>query len=118
MQSGNNLFFAPRTNQAVLIKNPHSQHNEMCDLIKRRIEGIITATRYVMLTYNISVDRLEEACAITPGKRSPTITGLDDPNYKSVSSLVLKSELSNKMDQLHDVGATDILAINISNSRM
>jgi ATP phosphoribosyltransferase len=71
-----------------------------------------------MLTYNISVDKLEQACAVTPGKRSPTITGLDDPNFKSVSSLVLKSELNIKMDQLHEVGATDILAINISNSRM
>lgn len=104
--------------QAVLIKNPQSSHKEMCDLIKRRVEGFITATRYVMLTYNISVDKLEKACAITPGKRSPTITGLDDPNYKSVSSLVLKSELNAKMDALHDVGATDILAINISNTRM
>jgi len=104
--------------EAVLIKNPHSEHTDVCDLIKRRIEGFITATRYVMLTYNISVDKLEHACAVTPGKRSPTITGLDDPNFKSVSSLVLKSELNIKMDRLHEVGATDILAINISNSRM
>ena len=41
-----------------------------------------------------------------------------DGKSKAVSSLVLKSELADKMDQLHDAGATDILVLDISNSRM
>lgn len=104
--------------EAVLITNKKTQHDSVVKLIKRRVEGYITATKYLMITYNVHVDLLEKASAITPGKRSPTVTGLEDPNYKAVSSLVLKSQLSIKMDQLHDVGATDILAVDLCNTRM
>ena len=71
-----------------------------------------------MISYNCSTEILPQAIEITPGKRSPTITGLEDSNYKSVSSLVKKSEASAKMDALHDIGATDILTFALSNSRM
>ena len=71
-----------------------------------------------MIMYNVSADLLHEAIAITPGKRSPTVTSLDDRHYKAVSSLVLKKELSEKMDALHAMGATDILALDLTNSRM
>jgi ATP phosphoribosyltransferase len=71
-----------------------------------------------MVIYNVHTDLLHEAIAITPGKRSPTVTSLDDGHYKSVSSLVLKTEVSQKMDALHEVGATDILVVELANSRM
>ena len=71
-----------------------------------------------MVMYNISVDLLAEAVKVTPGKRSPTITNLQDPAFKAVSSLVLKKEISEKMDLLHEIGATDILVLNLNNSRM
>jgi len=104
--------------QAVLISNPNAEHKDLVDLIKRRLEGYLTATKYVMVVYNISNDLLEQAVLITPGKRSPTITALDDGTSKSVSSLVLKKDVSLKMDELHDIGASDILVLNLSNSRM
>jgi len=104
--------------QAILIGNPHVEHQDLVNLIKRRIEGYITATKYVMIVYNISSELLHECAKITPGKRSPTVTTLDDGKSKSVSSLVLKSELAEKMDKLHDIGATDILVLEIANSRM
>lgn len=104
--------------QAILIANPNAEHTDLVELIKRRIEGYITATKYVMITYNVSSDLLAKAVEITPGKRSPTVTSLEDGVCKAVSSLVLKSEVSSKMDALHDVGATDILVMDISNSRM
>mgnify|MGYP003565361782 CR=1 FL=1 len=104
--------------QAILISNPHAEHGDLVDKIKKRIEGYITATKYVMIVYNVSNELLSEAIKITPGKRSPTITNLDDGKSKAVSSLVLKSEVSDKMDELHDVGATDILVLQLSNTRM
>ena len=104
--------------QAILITNPHVQHKDLVDLIKRRIEGYITATKYVMVVYNVSADLLAEAVKITPGKRSPTVTTLDSGDYKSVSSLVLKKEVNAKMDQLHALGAKDILVLNLANSLM
>lgn len=104
--------------EAILISNKHSEHADLVSLIKRRIEGYITATKHVMIIYNVSTELLAEAIKITPGKRSPTVTNLDDAGFKAVSSLVKKKEISEKMDALEAVGATDILVVNISNSRM
>ena len=104
--------------EAILIANPNSEHKELIDLIKLRIEGYITATKYVMLMYNVSDELLQKAVKITPGKKSPTITNLECGKVKAVSSLVLKKEVSAKMDALHEIGATDILALNLNNSRM
>lgn len=104
--------------QSILIVNQHSQHMNIVEILKRRIEGYITAQKYVMITYNCSTVKLPLAVACTPGKSSPTITALDNPDFKSVSSLVKKSEVSTKMDELHGIGATDILTFTIANSRM
>ena len=104
--------------EAILISNPQSEHKDLVDLVKRRIEGYIVATKYVMITYNIHVDLLDKAIKITPGKKSPTVTTLEDDKYKSVSCLVLKKESSKKMDELHDIGASDILTFALSNTRM
>ncbi|GKY96971.1 hypothetical protein MPSEU_000656000 [Mayamaea pseudoterrestris] len=105
--------------QAVLIANPHHvEHQDLVDLIKARLTGWITAKQYSMLIYNIANDLLSNAVAITPGKRSPTITSLDNGDFKSVSALILKSEIPAKMDALHDIGATDILVLELANTRM
>lgn len=104
--------------QAVLIVNPNAEHRDLVELIKRRLDGYITATKYVLVMYNVSNELLHAATAITPGKRSPTITTLDDGISKAVSSLVLAKDVNKIMDQLHDVGATDILVMEVKNSRM
>ena len=104
--------------EAQLIANPQSKHKKIVDLLKQRIGGYITATKHVMITYNILKTSLAVAVKLTPGKSSPTITDLENKEYCSVSSLVLKSEAAEKMDQLTAVGALDILLFNIVNSRM
>lgn len=104
--------------QATLIANPKTSHKELITKLQRRIEGYITSTKYVMVMYNISNDLMAQAIKITPGKKSPTITNLECGNLKAVSSLVLKKEVSDKMDALHDIGATDILVLDLKNSRM
>ena len=71
-----------------------------------------------MIMYNISNELMKDCLKITPGKKSPTITALECGSQKAVSSLVLKKEVSEKMDALHDAGATDILVLELKNSRM
>lgn len=104
--------------QAVLISNPNTKHKELITKLERRIQGYITSTKYVMMMYNVSNDLLSMAIEITPGKKSPTVTSLECGNNKAVSVLVLKKEVSEKMDALYDVGATDILVLELNNSRM
>ena len=104
--------------EAILISNPHSEHSDILKLIKRRIEGFITSTKFVMMSYNVHNDLLAAAVKITPGVKSPNITSLDDQDFKAVTCLVEKKKSSAKMDELHDMGATDILTFELSNTRM
>jgi len=105
--------------QAVLIKNKrNTQHLEIAERIKKRIEGWHTATKYQMIQYNIEKVNLDKALAITPGKRSPTVSALEESGWLAVSSLVKKDEAAKIMDDLQSIGADSILIFSISNSRM
>eukprot|EP00802_Teleaulax_amphioxeia_P017466 Tamp_17623.p1 GENE.Tamp_17623~~Tamp_17623.p1 ORF type:complete len:322 (-),score=80.87 Tamp_17623:413-1345(-) len=104
--------------QAVLIKNKKALHPELIDTITRRIQGHFTATQYQMIQYNVKRAALQEAIKITPGKRSPTITGLDDTEWVAVSALVLRKDVQVIADKLEAIGADSILIFSIQNTRM
>lgn len=104
--------------QAVLIANPHSKHRDLVDIIRRRITGVLTAEKHVMIEYNIERSLLHEASLITPGKKSPTVSSLEDPNWLAVKAMILRSEASNKLDQLEALGATAILITSLENCRV
>lgn len=103
--------------ESVLITNKNSKHKDIVELLKHRIEGYITAKKFVMISYNCSKEILDAVTLITPGKRSPTITSLTDGGH-AVSSLVMKGEVVKIMDKLHAAGARDILVVELANSRM
>ncbi|CAM9572882.1 unnamed protein product, partial [Hapterophycus canaliculatus] len=75
--------------QCLLIVGKATKHKEMVDLIVRRIEGYITAEKYLMVSYNISKENLEESKKVAPGKRSPTVSQLDTEGWVAVQSLIL-----------------------------
>ncbi|GMI46126.1 hypothetical protein TrCOL_g12758 [Triparma columacea] len=104
--------------EAILISNPNSKHKDIINLIKKRIEGYITATKFMMISYNVSSASLPFCTTITPGKTSPTVTKLSEEGMYAVSALVKRSDASVKMDELMKAGAKDILLFTISNSRM
>ncbi|KAG5952100.1 hypothetical protein E4U53_001621 [Claviceps sorghi] len=102
---------------AVLIKSRSTSKAEMVDLIASRIRGVITAQRHVLCQYNIERSRLPDACRITPGKRAPTITTLDEDGWVAVSAMVEKKKIATVMDELTRVGASDIIVLDIHNTR-
>ena len=71
-----------------------------------------------MISYNIHNDLLEKALKVTPGMKSPNITALAQTDFKAISCLISKKQMNTKMDELHDIGATDILTFALSNTRM
>lgn len=87
------------------------------DLLTSRVRGVITAQKYVLCQYNIPRAELATASNITPGKRAPTITALEEEGWVAVSSMVEKKNIATVMDELSKVGASDILVLNIANSR-
>lgn len=121
---------------AVLIKNKKPSNPELIKTIAGRIRGVIgklccpriwlssfadvhceDAQRYVLCTYNIKRDALEAASAITPGKRAPTITQLEENGWVAVQAMVEASTAANKMDELEKIGAEDILLVKLENTR-
>ncbi|KKA30475.1 hypothetical protein TD95_000638 [Thielaviopsis punctulata] len=103
--------------QAVLIKSLNPSDEKLVDKIAKRISGVITAQRYVLCQYNILSSLLPEAVKITPGKRAPTVTQLSDAGWISVSAMVEKKKIATVMDDLSDIGAKDILVLDIHNTR-
>lgn len=102
---------------AVLIKSRNTTSEKLVAKIHARILGVITAKKYVLCLYNVPRRLLSAATAITPGKRAATVTALEEPDWVAVSSMVEKALVANKMDELTEVGATDVLVLEIANSR-
>ncbi|KAF3406951.1 ATP phosphoribosyltransferase [Talaromyces pinophilus] len=101
---------------AVLIKSKNTK-NELVDLIASRIRGVIDAQKYVLCQYNIPRAQLVAATKITPGKRAPTVTALEEAEWVAISAMVEKKKIATVMDELTTVGATDILVLKIENTR-
>ena len=49
--------------QAVLISNPKTAYPELVETVRRRLAGYQTAQRFVMCTYNVHRDNLNEVRA-------------------------------------------------------
>ncbi|KAL8974957.1 MAG: hypothetical protein Q9197_000798 [Variospora fuerteventurae] len=103
--------------RAVLIKSKRPSDQKLVDKVASRIRGVIAAQQFVLCQYNIHRDVLSTATKITPGKRAPTITQLDEVDWVAVSSMVEKKKIATVMDDLASCGATDILVLTIGNSR-
>ncbi|KAH6562694.1 hypothetical protein BASA50_003007 [Batrachochytrium salamandrivorans] len=104
--------------QAVLISNPKKQENaDLIDKIRRRLVGVVDADRYLLCTYNIRRTQLVAAVKVTPGKRAPTVSPLENSEWVSVSSMVLKLNVVDIMDELTEIGAEDIIVCGIQNCR-
>ncbi|KIW01679.1 ATP phosphoribosyltransferase, variant [Verruconis gallopava] len=102
---------------AVLIKSKHPSDNKLIELIASRIRGVITAQKWVLCTYNIPRAKLDEVKAITPGKRAPTVTSLEQEDWVAINVMVENSKIADTMDALEAAGAEDILVTKLENTR-
>lgn len=88
------------------------------DVLTRRLSGVLVARQYVMLDYDVRRDLVEQACALTPGLESPTVSDLANSEWCAVRAMVKKSQTNNIMDELYDVGARAILVSQIHACRI
>jgi ATP phosphoribosyltransferase len=79
---------------------------------------VVTARHYVMLDYDVPVALVEDACAITPGLESPTVSALQNKDWKAVRAMVPRSVTNKVMDQLYEMGARAILVTDIAACRL
>jgi ATP phosphoribosyltransferase len=118
-QQGLEIFGDPiLRSEAVLIQRRDTSGQGALDILTRRLQGVITARSYVMMDYDVSVDLVEQACALTPGLESPTVSPLHDKGYVAVRSMVPRNRTNQVMDELYDLGARAILVTDIAACRL
>ena len=88
------------------------------EILIRRLQGVVTARRYVLLDYDIPKNLVDKACAITPGLESPTISPLQNQDWVAVRAMVPRKETNRVMDELWAVGARGILVTDIHACRL
>ncbi len=118
-QAGLEIFGEPLLHsEAVLINRSGADLSENLEILKRRLQGVVTARQYVLLDYDIPTKKVDDACAITPGLESPTISPLQKKDWVAVRAMVLRSETNHIMDRLWALGARGILVTDIHACRL
>ena len=118
-QAGLQTFGEPiLSSEAIVIKRTGVAIPTGLEVLIRRLQGVVTARRYVLLDYDVSKDLVEKACSITPGLESPTISPLQKADWVAVRAMVLRKETNRVMDELWALGARGILVTDIHACRL
>jgi ATP phosphoribosyltransferase len=88
------------------------------DVLRRRLEGVMVAHRWVLMDYDLPAALVERAAAITPGFESPTVSPLRDGDWGAVRVMVPRAETNDMMDRLYELGARAILVSAIHAARI
>jgi ATP phosphoribosyltransferase len=103
---------------AVLVRRAGAEPNGAVDVLVRRLQGVLVARQYVLMDYDVRVDLVEKACAITPGLESPTVSPLHDQGWVAVRAMVRRDVTNQVMDDLWALGARAILVTGIHACRL
>lgn len=118
-QAGLKIFGDPiLTSEAIVIARKGFDIPAELEILIRRLQGVVTARRYVLLDYDIEKVNIEAACAITPGLESPTISPLQKVDWVAVRAMVLRKDTNRVMDELWSIGARGILVTDIHACRL
>ena len=71
-----------------------------------------------MIEYDIPRTALEQACRITPGIESPTVSPLSNSDWVAVKAMVSRRECNRIMDELYEIGARGIIVADIRSCRL
>ena len=105
--------------EAILIRSPRLDAEDgRLTVLGRRLQGVLTAQRYVLMDFDIPVEKVSAAVAITPGFESPTVSPLHDKQWAAVRVMVPKAQVNQLMDRLYAVGARAIIVTALQASRM
>jgi ATP phosphoribosyltransferase len=104
--------------EAVLVRRRGAEPDPQVEVLGRRLQGVLVARRYVLMDYDVRVEDVDRACALTPGLESPTVSPLHDKGWVAVRAMVPRSRTNQVMDELYDVGARAILVTDIHACRL
>lgn len=103
--------------EAVLISNPHLSAEKEQEIAKLmfRFRSTIESRGMKYVLMNIPKSAVDNAVSILPGMKSPTIMPLADKEWVSLHVVLHEDELWEKIEQLKNIGATDILVLALEN---
>jgi len=104
--------------QAILITRPDFTDRNALEVFVRRLQGVIVARNYVLVDYDIENSLVEDACKITPGIESPTVSTLHDSQWSAVRAMVPRKQIHAIMDDLYDLGARGVIVTDIHACRI
>jgi ATP phosphoribosyltransferase len=104
--------------EAIVIRRTGAVVDPAVENLIRRLQGVMVARAYVLVDYDIKRVDIKQACAITPGIESPTISDLADPDWAAVRAMVSKRDVHGVMDSLYDLGARGIIVTDIHACRL
>lgn len=118
-QAGLEVFGDPiLESEAVLISSAGARQAPGFDIFLRRVEGVLLARSYVMMDYDIPLEHVDAAVALTPGIESPTVSPLHREGWVAVRSMVPRDGAQRLMDALWEIGARGILVTDIHACRL
>lgn len=103
--------------EAVLIANPGIDDAKQRELEKLmfRFQSILESRGMKYVLFNLPKDKTDDAVAILPGMKSPTILPLADPEWVSLHVVIHEDILWEKIELLKNIGAADILVLALEN---
>ena len=104
--------------EALVVRRTGAPADPAVETFVRRVQGVMVARSYVLVDYDIPADRVDAACAVTPGFESPTISPLRDSAWVAVRAMVLARDVHRVMDELYDLGGRGILVTDIHACRL
>ena len=101
---------------AVLIGSP--QEKPGLETLRRRLQGVLVARRFVLMDYDLPAELLDQATDIAGGIESPTVSPLRDKDWVAVRVMVPRERTNQIMDSLYELGARAILVSAIHAARL
>jgi ATP phosphoribosyltransferase len=104
--------------EAVLVRRHDAQDDAQLQVLVRRLQGVLVARQYVLMDYDVPAHLVEQACAVTPGLESPTVSPLQNRDWMAVRAMVPRKRTNRVMDDLYALGARAILVTDIGACRL
>lgn len=81
--------------------------------IKTLLLGVLEARGKVLLSMNVSEEKLEDLIKILPAMKNPTVSKLYNSGYYALETVASKEDVNVLIPKLKEAGAEDILEMNI-----
>lgn len=104
--------------EGVLVRTRRDVDEAAVATFSHRLQGVIVARTYVLVDYDIPTALVDDACAITPGLESPTVSPLRDENWVAIRAMVPRNTIHAVMDDLFTLGGRGILVTDIHACRL